>query len=139
MFLDYCPKKILLFNLFVFLPNDFTFFFLNSRKPHLREIHFINPGERVKPRLFQVLTRDARLDSNSRFTVQISSFLPSRHVGTPNDFTLKLISYIYIYIYIYIYSLYFCHAFYFHYFPGSYAQKSLFSFVHKVYKACDNV
>jgi hypothetical protein len=137
VFLDYCPKKILLFNLFVFVPNDFTFFFLNSRKYHPWKVYFMDPGERVKPRLSQAFTRDARLDSNSRFTVQISSFLSSRHVGTPNYFMLKLISYIYIYIY--ITTLYFCHAFYFHYFPGSYAQKSLFSFVHKVYKACDNV
>jgi hypothetical protein len=37
----------------------------------------MDPGERVKPRLFQALTRDARSDSNSRPAVQISSPLSS--------------------------------------------------------------
>jgi len=36
-------------------------------------------GERVKPQLSQALTRDVRLDSNSRPVVQISSHLPSRY------------------------------------------------------------
>jgi len=39
----------------------------------------VGPGEWVKPRLSQALTRDARPDSNSRPVVQISSPLPSRY------------------------------------------------------------
>ena len=35
--------------------------------------------ERVKPRMSQALTRDARPDSNSRPAVQISNSLPSRY------------------------------------------------------------
>jgi len=41
--------------------------------------YFVGPNERVKPRLFQALTRGARPDSNSRPAVQISSTLPSRY------------------------------------------------------------
>jgi hypothetical protein len=39
--------------------------------------YFVGPGEGVKPRLSQTLIKDARLDSNSRPTVQISNPLPS--------------------------------------------------------------
>jgi len=39
----------------------------------------MGPGERVKPRLSQALTRGARPDSNLRPAVQISSPLPSRY------------------------------------------------------------
>jgi len=38
----------------------------------------VGPGERVKPRLSQALTRGARPDSNSKPVVQISNPLPSR-------------------------------------------------------------
>ena len=41
----------------------------------------MGPGERVKPRLSQVLIKDVRPDSNSRPAVQISSFLLSRHAS----------------------------------------------------------
>jgi hypothetical protein len=37
---------------------------------------FMDLDERVKLRLFQALTKDARPDSNSRPTVQISNFWP---------------------------------------------------------------
>jgi hypothetical protein len=37
------------------------------------------PGEQVKPRLFQALTKDVCPDSNSKSAIQISSFLPSRY------------------------------------------------------------
>jgi hypothetical protein len=39
----------------------------------------MGPGERVKPRLSQVLIKDICPDSNSRHAVQISSLLLSRH------------------------------------------------------------
>jgi len=39
----------------------------------------VGPGEGVKPRLSQALTRGARPDSNSRPAVQISNPLPSRY------------------------------------------------------------
>jgi hypothetical protein len=39
----------------------------------------VGPGEEVKPRLSQALTRGARPDSNSRPAVQISNPLPSRY------------------------------------------------------------
>jgi len=56
------------------------FFFLDSRKPHSPKTHFVDPGEGVKSRLSQALTRDARPDSNSRPAVQISNPLPSHYV-----------------------------------------------------------
>jgi len=43
--------------------------------------HFVGPGEGVKPRLSQALTRGARPDSNSRPAVQISNPLPSRYAS----------------------------------------------------------
>jgi len=55
------------------------FFFLIRGNPTPRKLHFVGPGERVKPRLSQALTRGARPDSNSRPAVQISSPLPSRY------------------------------------------------------------
>jgi len=45
-----------------------------------RKAHFVGPGEGVKLRLSQALTRGARPDSNSRPTMQISNPLPSRYV-----------------------------------------------------------
>jgi len=57
------------------------FFFLNLRKPHFPEAHFVGPGEQVKLQLLQALTRDIRPNSNSRPTVQVSSFLSSHHVS----------------------------------------------------------
>jgi len=39
----------------------------------------VGPGEGVKPRLSQALTRGARLDSNLRPAVQISNPLPLRY------------------------------------------------------------
>jgi len=39
----------------------------------------VGPGEGVKPRLSQALTRGARPDSNSRPAVQIPNPLPSRY------------------------------------------------------------
>jgi hypothetical protein len=55
------------------------FFFLDSRKPHLRKVHFVGPGERVKPRLSQAFIRGARPDSNLRLAMEISSFLLLRY------------------------------------------------------------
>jgi hypothetical protein len=72
-------------------------FFLIRGNPTSRKAHFLGPGERVKPRLSQALTRGARPNSNSRLAVQISSPLPSRHApwgphrilayGIPADLT----------------------------------------------------
>jgi hypothetical protein len=50
-----------------------TFFFWIQGNPTLRKAHFVGLDERVKPRLSQTLTRDARPDSNSRPVVQISN------------------------------------------------------------------
>ena len=44
-----------------------------------RKAHFVRSGERVKPRLSQALTRDARLDLNSKPAMQILNSLSSRH------------------------------------------------------------
>ena len=63
-----------------------TFFFWIQGNPALRKAYFVGPGERVKSRLFQTLTRGARPDSNSRPTVQISSSLPSRYAPWGLDF-----------------------------------------------------
>jgi len=41
----------------------------------------MGPGEQVKPRLSQALTRGARPNSNSRPAVQISNPLSSRHAS----------------------------------------------------------
>ena len=59
---------------------ELFFFFWIRRNPTSRKAHFVGPGERIKPRLSQALTRDARPDSNSRLAVQILSLLPSRYV-----------------------------------------------------------
>jgi len=59
--------------------NNFFFFFWIRGNPTSWKAHFVGPGERVKPRLSQALTKGARPDSNSRPAVQISSPLPSRH------------------------------------------------------------
>jgi len=58
--------------------SDFFFGFEETSPP--RKAHFVGPGERVKPRLSQALTRDARPDSNSRPPVQISNLC---HHATP--------------------------------------------------------
>jgi len=58
-----------------------NFFFFIRGNSTIRKAHFVDLGERVKPRLSQTLTRDARLDSNSRPAVQISNPLPSRYVS----------------------------------------------------------
>jgi len=42
------------------------YFFWIRGNPTPRKAHFMGPGERVKPRLSQALTRGARPDSNSR-------------------------------------------------------------------------
>jgi hypothetical protein len=60
-------------------PTCNTFFFWIRGNPTPRKAHFVGPGERVKPRLSQALTRGARPDSNSKLAVQISSPLPSRY------------------------------------------------------------
>ena len=57
------------------------FFFRFEETPSPRKAHFMDPGERVKPRLSQALSRGARPDSNSRPTVQISNPLPSRYAS----------------------------------------------------------
>jgi hypothetical protein len=56
------------------------FFFWIRGNPTSRKAYFVGPGERVKPRLSQVLTRGARPDSNSRPAVEILSPLSSRYV-----------------------------------------------------------
>ena len=53
---------------------NFNFFWIRGNLTP-QKAHFMGPGEGVKPRLFQVLTRGARSDSNSRSTVQISNLL----------------------------------------------------------------
>jgi len=50
----------------------------------------VGPGEGVKPRLSQALTRGARPDSNSRPAVQISNPLPSRYAPWGPDFRCLL-------------------------------------------------
>jgi hypothetical protein len=56
-----------------------TTFFLIRGNPTSRKAHFVGSGERIKSRLSHALTRGARPDSNSRFTVQISTSLLSCH------------------------------------------------------------
>jgi hypothetical protein len=56
----------------------FFFFGFEETSP-LRKAHFVGPGEGVKPRLSQALTRGARPDLNSRPAVQIPNPLPSRY------------------------------------------------------------
>jgi hypothetical protein len=58
---------------------ELIFFFWIRGNPTPQKAHFMGPGEQVKPRLFQALTRGARPDSNSRPDVQISSPLSSRY------------------------------------------------------------
>jgi len=64
-------------NVIEFGCNFFFFGFEETSPP--RKAHFVGPGEGVKPRLSQTLTRDARPDSNSRPAVQIPNPLPSRY------------------------------------------------------------
>jgi hypothetical protein len=56
----------------------YIFFFGFEETSSPRKAHFVGPDERVKPRLSQVFTRDARPDSNSRPAMQISNPLPLR-------------------------------------------------------------
>jgi len=58
---------------------NINFFFFIRENFTLRKAHFVGPGEGVKPRLFQALTRGARPDSNSKPAVQISNPLPLRY------------------------------------------------------------
>ena len=62
----------------VWLCFAFCFFFRGNHTS--RKAYFVGPGERVKFRLFQALTRGARPDSNSRPAVLISSPLLSHYV-----------------------------------------------------------
>jgi hypothetical protein len=57
-----------------------SFIFLIRGNLTSRKAYFVGLGERVKPRLSQALTRDARPDLNSRPAMQISSPLPLRYV-----------------------------------------------------------
>ena len=63
----------------IFCVKILFFFFWIRGNPTSRKTHFVGPGERVKPRLSQTLTRSARPDSNSRPAVQISNPLPPRY------------------------------------------------------------
>jgi hypothetical protein len=63
------------------LKKNNTFFFLIRGNPTSRKTFFVGPGERVKPRLFQALTRSACPDSNLKPAVQILSLLPSRYAS----------------------------------------------------------
>jgi hypothetical protein len=74
----YTMKKIRCWPIWL---QPWNLFFLDSRKPHSRKVHFMGPGERVKPRLSQTLTRGARPDSNSRPAVQILNSLSSRYAS----------------------------------------------------------
>ena len=58
---------------------DINIFFWIRENPTPQKAHVVGPGERIKPWLSQALTRDARLDSNSRPAVQISNPLLSRY------------------------------------------------------------
>jgi len=53
-------------------------FFLFEETSFPRKIHFVDPGERVKPQS-QALIRGARPDSNTRPAMQISNPLSSRY------------------------------------------------------------
>jgi len=67
--------------LFPLYINTNIFFFLFEEMSPPQKAHFVGPGEGVKPRLSQALTKDARPDSNSRPAVQISNPLPSRYTS----------------------------------------------------------
>jgi hypothetical protein len=69
--------KVNLLNSF-FLSYHLFFFWIRGNSTS-RKAHFVGPGEWVKLRLSQALTRGARPDSNSRPAVQISSLLSSRY------------------------------------------------------------
>jgi hypothetical protein len=57
-----------------------SFIFLIRGNPTSRKAYFVGPGERVKLRLSQALTRGVRPDLNSRPAMQISNPLPLRYV-----------------------------------------------------------
>ena len=70
--------EISFFIFFVTRPKTcYEIFFWIRGNPTSRKAHFVGPGERVKPRLSQTLTRGARPDSNSKPVVHISSPLSS--------------------------------------------------------------
>ena len=66
------------------------YFFWIQGNSTSRKVHFVCPGERVKSRLSQALTRGACPDLNSRPAVQISNPLPSRYTpwGPETDIIL---------------------------------------------------
>jgi len=74
---DICHKKQ---NKKLGCQNYYYYYFIREN-PTLWKAHFMDPGERVKSRLSQALTRSARPDSNSRPAVQISNPLPSRYAS----------------------------------------------------------
>ena len=74
-----CLSRPISVQCFGFLWRKTIHFFFYSRNPTLWKVYFMAPGEQVKPRLFQALTRDVCPDSNSKSAIQISSFLPSRY------------------------------------------------------------
>ena len=87
---------LLSLSLSCFNQNFFFFFWIRGNLTS-RKAHFVGPGERVKPRLSQALTRGARPDSNTRPAVQISIPLPSRYapwglvsIKTLNNNTRKI-------------------------------------------------
>ena len=73
-------KLIICFNeskLFTLIILSFLFWIRGNSI--FQKTYFMGPGEWIKPRLFQTLTRDASPDSNSRPAVQISSILLLRY------------------------------------------------------------
>jgi hypothetical protein len=78
-----------LFLFFFSTPQNFFLFIRRNSTPW--KAYFVGLGERVKPRLSQVLTRGARPDSNSRPAVQISSPLPF-FFSTPQNSNSQFVS-----------------------------------------------
>jgi len=71
-------KKSIIYSFFFNFLFKYIFFFIWENFTS-RKAHFVDPGERVKPRLSQTFTRGARPDSNSRPIVQISNPVSSRY------------------------------------------------------------
>ena len=76
--------------------NSYIFFWIRGN-PTLQKAHFVDPDERVKPRLSQTLTRGARPDSNSRPAVQISNPLPSRYAHWGHTY-MRTCMYLFIHV-----------------------------------------
>jgi hypothetical protein len=57
--------------------NREIFFFGFEETSPLYKVYFVGPGEEIKSRLFQALTKNACPDSNSKSAVQILNPLPS--------------------------------------------------------------